>query len=144
MVAAKTLVERVLKNREAIQVEEEKDEVFVLPDGTEVYASTLWALNRILNRNPHLHKRSTADTMRPYALYNGHVEISLEKDLLRLIGADWKPATKFQLVFLETYLLKLVPAFSKRAVLVSHNLVWDIDTQELRYLTEDDKIATVS
>lgn len=116
------------------------------PDGSTVYDSTVAAINRILELNPHLHKRSTGIASRPYALYNGHRPISLtdKRTLLSLLKADWEPKTHYQLVFLEQKVMELAPLLSKDCVVVSDHLIWDSTTGTLRKFTDRDGIRTTS
>lgn len=104
-----------------------------LPDGSVIYDSTIAAINRILELNPHLHKRNTGIASRPYALYNGAqlVDMTDKRTFLSLLKADWTPRTKFQLVFLEQKVLELVPTFSKECILVTDYLLWDRNTGTL-------------
>ncbi len=117
-----------------------------LPDGSTIYDSTVAAINRILELNPHLHKRSTGIASRPYALYNGAqpVDLADRRTFLSLLKADWTPRTRFQLVFLEQKILELAPVFSKDCIVVSDGLLWDREQGKLKYFTKLDNIRTGS
>lgn len=122
------------------------DRSHTLPDGSTIYDSTVAAINRILDLNPHLHKRSTGISSRPYALYNGAqpVDLADKRTFLSLLKADWTPRTKFQLVFLEQKVLELAPTLSRDCIVVSEGLIWDREAGKLKTYKEEDNIKTVS
>lgn len=110
------------------------DQPHQLPDGSVIYDSTIAAINRILELNPHLHKRPTGSPSRPYQLYNGHIPVDLadKRTFLSLLKADWEPRTHYQLVFLEQKVMELAPVFSLDCILVTDTLLWDRTTGVLR------------
>lgn len=145
-----SLLDQVLDNKDNPTADQllspSEDKSHHLSNGAIIYDSTVAAINRILELNPHLHKRATGVSSRPYALYNGHALIDLtdKRTLLSLLKADWTPRTKFQLVFLEQKVLELAPVFSRDCVVISKGLLWDRNTGKLRTFTEKDNIKTVS
>lgn len=117
-------------------------------DGSTVYSSTLAAIARILALNPHLHKRATGDQSKPYQLYNGHVAIDLkdQQTFFSLLKADWKPRSRYQMVFLIDKVTELAPVFSKDCQFIPPDLLWDRDSATLRRMSDEEltKLRTVS
>lgn len=143
-----SLLDQVLERREHPQLDGPPDEdtPHQLLDGSIVYDSTISALNRILDLNPHLHKRPTGDPSCPFILFNGHQPLRVldDRTLLGLLRADFTPKTKYQLVFLEQQLFDLAPTLSFDCFVVSEGLLWDKRTGELRTFTEADQIKTIT
>lgn len=122
------------------------DQSHTLPDGSQIYDSTIAAVNRILALNPHLHRRPTGISSAPYQLYNSHTPVDLtdKRTFLSLIKADWTPKTPFQTVLCAQLVEEHVPTLSRDCIVVSDHLLWDRRTGTLREYTDDDHISTVS
>lgn len=147
-----SLLDKVLSNKENPSADSvlfpTDDQPHQLSDGSTIYDSTIAAINRILDMNPHLHKRPTGLFSQPYQLYNGHTPIDLtdKRTLLSLLKADWEPRTHYQLVFLEQKVLELAPVFSRNCVFIPPNLLWDRESGKLKVLSDDElkELHTVS
>lgn len=145
-----SLLDQVLKAKDSPTADSllspQNDEPHTLSDGSTVYDSTIAAINRILSLNPHLHKRPTGISSRPYELYNGHAPIDLldKHTFLSLLKADWEPRTRFQSAYLVDKVTELVPTLSRDCILVTDSLLWDRTTGILREIKKGDNIKTVS
>lgn len=144
-----SLLDRVLENKDnpgaGASLSPMDDQPHTLPDGSVVYDSTIAAINRILEVNPHLNKRPTGIAAEPYILYNGHspVDLTDKKTFLSLLRADWVPATPWQTAFLMEKVLELAPVYSKDCVVICDGLLWDRTDGKLKTFTERDNIRTV-
>lgn len=123
----------------------QSDQPHALPDGSIVYDSTIAAINRILEVNPHLHKRPTGIAAEPYILYDGHTPIDLtdKRTFLRLLRADWVPVTPWQVAFLMEKVMELAPVYSRDCIVICDGLLWDRTEGKLKTFTERDNIRTV-
>ena len=145
-----SLLDQVLKNKDNPTPDSLlspiDDQPHTLPDGSQIYDSTIAAVNRILELNPHLHKRPTGIPSRPYELYNSHTPVDLldKRTFLSLIKADWTPATPFQAVKCAELVEEYAPLFSRDKLVISENLLWNRATGELETYTDEDGIHTVS
>lgn len=145
-----SLLDQVLRNKENPSADAllapKDDRAHTLSDGAVIYDSTVSAINRILEKNPHLHKRPTGVPSAPYALYNGHTPVSLtdRQTFLRLLKADWLPATPYQAAFLADKVLELAPTLSRDCLMVSDYLIWDREEGELRKIEDEGSIRSVS
>ena len=143
-----SLLDRVLDNKDNPKIDNllspADDLPHTLEDGSVVYDSTIAAINRILQLNPHLHKRMTVHG--DYQLYNGRKPVDLDDKLtfLSLIRADWTPATPWQMAFLHNKVLELVPVLSKDCIVVSEGLIWDRNAGKLQKFQKGDNIRSVS
>lgn len=147
-----SLLDQVLQNKDNPSADSLlspiDDQPHQLPDGATIYDSTIAAINRILELNPHLHKRATGIASQPYQLYNGHTPIDPtdKKTLLSLLRADWEPRTHYQLVFLVDKLTELAPTFSRGCIFIPPDLLWDRESGTLKQMSEDElkNLRTVS
>lgn len=145
-----SLLDQVLKNKDNPSPDSllfpVDDQSHTLPDGSQIYDSTIAAVNRILSLNPHLHKRPTGISSHPYELYNSHTPVDLlnKRTFLSLLKADWAPATPFQAVKCAELVEQYAPVFSRDKLIISDNLLWNRVTGELETYTDEDDIHTVS
>lgn len=145
-----SLLDKVLESKDNPSADlilaPQDDRAHVLEDGAVIYDSTIAAINRILEVNPHLHKRPTGIAAEPYILYNGHTPVDLteRKSFLSLLRADWTPATPWQMTFLYEKVMELVPVYSADCVVICDGLIWDRKTGEIKTFTKEDCINTVS
>lgn len=145
-----SLLEQVLENKSHPTADSllspKDDQAHKLADGSVVYDSTIAAINRILELNPHLHKRATGIPAHPYALYNGNqpVDLSDKRTFLSLIKADFVPKTEYQLVLLELQVLELAPIYSRDCFIIAQGLIWDVAEARLKSFGSTDDIKTVS
>ncbi len=145
-----SLLDQVLDNRDNPTADSllspTDDKPHQLPNGSVIYDSTIAAVNRILELNPHLHKRATGTYSSPYQLYNGFspVDLTDKYTFLSLIKADFIPKTPFQAALVRELVEEYAPVLSWDKVVVSDNLIWDRKTGKLLPLSDDDRICTVS
>ena len=143
-----SLLDRVLDSKDNPSVETAlaptDDRPHTLPDGSVVYDSTIAAINRIFELNPHLYKRPTMG--RIYELYNGSQKINLDNwnHILSLLRGDWRPASDWQTTVLREKVMEMAPVISVGSFLVSEGLVWDKADCKLKRLEEGDTIRTTS
>lgn len=115
-----------------------------LDDGSIVYDSTIAAVNRVFEVNPHIYKRWTAKG--GFELYNNEKRINLDNEfqMLALLKGDWEPRSKYQLAWFKEKVLELAPILSYDCYFVSDGLVWDKNDAKLKRITEKDNIKVVS
>lgn len=140
-----SLLDKVLDNKDNPSVESElfpnDDIAHKLPDGSTVNDSTIAAINRIFELNPHLYKRLLASG---WTLFNGDRRIDLcnRVDLMSLIRADWSPTTDWQESLLIEKVMELAPVYSRDCYIIGDGLIWDKKEAKLKRFTEKDNIRS--
>lgn len=143
-----SLLDRVLDFKDnpssETQLSPSGDTPHQIEDGVIIYDSTIAALNRIFELNPHLYRKRQPNGV--YAIYNNNnaVDINNELQLLALIKGDWKPKSKYQIAWIREMIIKYAPELSYDKYLVSDELIWDKATATLSRVASDDDVHTVS
>lgn len=140
-----SLLDQVLKNKDTPSTptlfpDKEHDAAHILPDGSEIFDSTIMAFNRIYKLNPGLHKRAVLFSG-AYQMYNRYlpVDLSDKQTFLSLIKADFQPATPYQAMLLLKLIEEYAPVFSRDLIQVSEDLVWDTPGATLRPFTDEER-----
>lgn len=142
------LLDKVLDNKDNPTSEQllapQDDARHKLEDGSIVYDSTIAAVNRVFEVNPHLYKRRGRGG--EYELHNGETKLSVnsELQLMALVKGDWDPKTKYQLAWFKEKVIELAPTVSFDKYLITDDLVWDKDEAKLKRITDNDNIRTIS
>ena len=140
-----SLLNKVLDNKDNPKVEDSlfpsEDKAHRLPDGSTVNDSTIAAINRIFDVNPHLYKRLLASG---WTLFNGDRRIDLNSrlDLMSLVRADWEPVNDWQEAFMVEKVMELAPVYSWDCYIIGDGLIWDKKEAKLKRFTEKDNIRT--
>ena len=142
-----SLLDKVLDSKDNPTVDStlspKNDEAHKLADGSIVYDSTIAAINRVFDVNPHIYKKQTA---RGEKIYIGQKPIKLESvyDARVLIKGDWEPKTDWQLIFFKNKILELAPEISFEGIKITDDLFWDREASILKRITEEDNIRSIS
>lgn len=143
-----SLLDKVLDNKDNpsvdISLSPKEDVAHRLSDGTTVYDSTIAAVNRVFDMNPHIYKKRSSGG--EFELYNNGKKLNLDNEMqiLTLIKGDWEPKSKYQLAWFKEKVLEVAPIFSSDYYIVSDGLIWDKDDAKLKRFTEKDNIRGVS
>lgn len=143
-----SLLDKVLDKKDNPSVETSlsprDDQAHQLPDGSIVYDSTIAAINRVFELNPHLYKKHTHG--HEFDLYNGSKRVNLNSwdQILSLVKGDWEPVTKWQVTFLREKIMELAPVMSVGSFKITNELLWDVEDAKLKRISEEDRIRTTS
>lgn len=106
------------------------DKPHTLSDGSVVYDSTIAAINRVFEINPHLYKKSSD---RGESLYLGRERLTLSgEQILSLLRSDWVPKSDWQLTFFKEKVMEIAPTLSFDGYAITDYLFWDKETQTLK------------
>lgn len=141
-----SLLDKVLDSKDNPSIDSSlspKDDLpHQMADGSIVYDSTISAINRVFEMNPHLYKKQT---MRGEHLFNGPKMVRLDNpsEVTELLCGDWEPKTDWQLVFFKKKVMEYAPVLSFDGISVSDYLFWDKKTCTLRTINHGEVTTTI-